>query len=255
MNESVYYHMLGSSGLITGLSAQVAGELGRRIVAGVYQSGDLVEDEISIARRFDVSRTVIREAIKILVAKGLINIRRGIGSRVTPRNEWQLLDGDVLAWHHAAPFCAKTLMQLMEIRFVLEPNAAGWAAQRATDADLQSIHDATAQMALNCDSPESFVLADAEFHRTILKAAHNDFLAAMEGVIYASLLMSISQTNKTAAENKDSITLHQATARAIIKRQRRQAENKMRLLLNDASARLLTILPQSPETISFAQGV
>ena len=246
MSETAYYHLIGSSGLVTGLSSQVAGELGRQIVSGVYQCGDLMEDEDTAAKRFRVSRTIIREAVKILSAKGLITVRRGIGTRVAPRSEWRLLDEDVLAWHQSAPPRAATLMHLMEMRLAMEPAAAGWAAQRATAEDLHEITAAIERMEETSTNTEAFVIADAGFHRAILKAAHNEFLTALEGVIYAALLTSIRLTNKAPQENEISIPFHRAVADAIAVRNGRTATNRMHRLLNDASERLRARLPENP---------
>ena len=85
------------------LSSHVASEIGRRIVIGQYLPGALVDDEGALAKRYQVSRIVVREAVKILVGKGLLDVRRGIGTRVKPRTECGLLDDDVLAWHLSAP--------------------------------------------------------------------------------------------------------------------------------------------------------
>lgn len=238
MSEIIYYDLLGSRGLATSLPSQLARELGRRIVSGAYGPGDLVEDEGSLANRYNVSRTVIREAVKILSAKGLLDVRRGIGTSVEPRSAWKLLDEDVLAWHQSAPPNAEMLDQLMEMRFALEPNAARWAAQRATDEDLCEIAGAVDKMSERSGDADAFVIADAGFHRAVLKAAHNEFVAALEGVIYAALLTSIRLTNVDARDNEGSVTIHRAVSDAIASRDAQAAEESMRLLLSDAAHRL-----------------
>ena len=241
MHEIVYYDMLGARGLATTLPSQVARELGRRIVSGVYRAGDLVEDENAVGKRFQVSRTVVREAAKILESKGLVSVRRGIGTRVEPRQAWRLLDKDVLAWHQAASPCAETLSQLAEMRTAIEPCAARWAARRADADDLREIENAVDQMkqaAADSDDVDAFVVADAGFHRAVLKAARNDFLAALEGVIYAALLTSIRITNSAAADNEKSVPFHRAVARAIAAGDEDLAEKQMRRLLDDARKRL-----------------
>ena len=101
MNELIYYDLKQISGLTGSLASQVSRELGRRIVAGIYIENDLIEDEITLSKRYQVSRSVVRDAVKILVGKGLLEVRRGIGTRVKPRIEWVLLDNDVLAWHRS----------------------------------------------------------------------------------------------------------------------------------------------------------
>jgi len=245
MNELMYYDLMGSRGLATGLSSQVARELGRRVVAGVYKSGDFIEDENTLAEKFGVSRTVIREAVKILSSKGLCGIRRGIGTRVEPRTAWRLLDEDVLAWHQSAPPRVETMAQLMEMRLILEPNAAKWAATRATESDLDAIVQAVATMEQSKSDADAFVVADAGFHRAVLRAAHNEFMAALEGVIYAALLTSIGLTNNDPADNESSIPFHRAVSDAIARQDGDAAEEQMRRLLSDATTRLHRRLPES----------
>ena len=99
MNELLYYDLKNVSGLTPGLATQVCREIGRRIVAGLFPEGQFIDDEIKLCKRYNVSKSVVREAVKILVAKGLLEVRRGNGTRVRQRASWNLLDDDVLAWH------------------------------------------------------------------------------------------------------------------------------------------------------------
>lgn len=115
MNEMIYYDLKETSGLPHSLAIQISRELGRRIVAGIYNSKEFIEEENSLAKRYKVSRSVIRDAVKILVGKGMLELRRGIGTRVLARSEWMWLDDDVLAWHQSAPVRSDFLKQLIEI--------------------------------------------------------------------------------------------------------------------------------------------
>lgn len=99
MNELSYYNLKQIAGLTPSLASQVAREIGRRVVSGLYKPGDLLEEEGALAERYQVSRSSVRDAIKILVGKGLLEVRRGIGTKVRSRNDWGLLDDDVLAWY------------------------------------------------------------------------------------------------------------------------------------------------------------
>ena len=112
MNELIYYDLKRSFGLSHSLANQVSRELGRRVVAGIYAVGELIEDENALTEKYQVSRSVVRDAVKILVGKRLLEVRRGIGTRVRPRTEWVLLDDDVLAWHQSAPIRMDFLTQL-----------------------------------------------------------------------------------------------------------------------------------------------
>jgi len=238
MNEMLYYDLKEASGLSPSLATQIACEIGRRIVAGSYEVGELLEDEGALAARFQVSRSVIRDAVKILVGKGLLESRRGIGTRVRERLRWGLLDDDVLAWHQSAPPNADFLRQLMDLRLVIEPKAARWAAERGTDEGHALIADAQRRMEQEKGAIEDFVIADAMFHRSVLRAANNELLLSMEGVIYSALLNSIRLTNSDPRENEKSIPFHRAVTDQILRRDGAKAESRMEKLLADANRRL-----------------
>lgn len=238
MNEMMFYDLKETPGLPHSLSAQIAREIGRRIVAGSYGPGELIEDEQALAQRYQVSRSVVRDAAKILVGKGLLEGRRGIGTRVRERFNWGLLDDDVLAWHQSAPPSADFLHQLMELRAAIEPKAARWAAQRGSKEQHAEIEAAQLRMEQEQGSVEAFVIADALFHRSILRAASNDLLRAMEGMIFSALLGSIRLTNSDPRENQDSIPFHRAVMAAVLGRKGELAEVAMDRLLADARQRL-----------------
>lgn len=237
MSELIFYDLKSTSGMSPSLSVQVAKELGRRIVSGSYEINSLIDDENALASRFQVSRVVVRDAVKILVNKGLLEVRRGIGTRVQSRDRWNMLDDDILAWHLSAPANPSFLKQLMDVRLAFEPKAARWAAERATTDDLTEIATACERMA-QADSSEDFIIADSLFHKAIMKAAHNSFLASMEGVIYSALLVSIKVTNKHPRENGASIQFHRDVYLAISERNGDKAEKLTEKLLKDASLRL-----------------
>ncbi len=238
MSELVYYDLKQSTNMSLSLPTQMARELGRRIVAGNIEIGSLLEDETALAGRFKVSRVVVREAVKILVGKGLLDVRRGIGTRVRPRDRWILLDDDVLAWHLSAPPRRDFLVHLLEIRLAIEPKAARWAADRANEEDLREIEAAVDRMASEQGATDKFVIADALFHKAVLQAAHNEFLSAMEGVIYSALLISVRLTNKDPRDNGASIPFHRDVYEAIAARDGDRAEQLTERLLNDAVRRL-----------------
>lgn len=239
MSEHAFYDLIEGDALAPSLATQVAKDIGRRIVAGSHAPGSLLADELALAARYRVSRAVVRDAIKLLVGKGLLEVRRGIGTRVRPRDRWTLLDDDVLAWHLSAPADADFLRQLMEIRRVFEPQAAAWAARRATDVAVDGIRDAERAMARETGSVEDFVIADARFHRAILRAANNEFLSSLEGVIHSALLVSIRLTNDDPRDNEASLPSHRAVSDAIVARDSDEAERTMRDLLSEASDRLV----------------
>lgn len=238
MSELVYYDLKNTSSMAPNLPVQVARELGRRIVSGSFEAGYMLDEEGTLADRFQVSRVVIRDAVKILVSKGLLEVRRGIGTKVKRRDQWILWDDDVLAWHIAASPNPEFLRQLMDVRIAFEPKAARWAAQRGSAEDILNIEKAIIKMELEKGSVEKFIVADALFHKAVLSAANNEFLNSMEGVIYSALLMSVNITNKDPRENDTTISFHREVYEAINQRDGKLAETLTENLLSDASRRL-----------------
>lgn len=238
MSEMIYYDLKQIAGLAPSLATQVAREIGRRIVSNDYAPGDLVEDEAALADRYQVSRSVIRDAVKILVGKGLLEVRRGIGTRVRSRSSWGLLDDDVLAWYQSAPPNADILRQLMDVRQVFEPKAARWAAERGDDESIDLIRQAVERMEAEKGKVEDFIIADAVFHRSILRATNNEFLVALEGIIFSALLSSIRITNVDPRSNEASLPFHREVYEAIAARDGERAEKVMEELLGDAGRRL-----------------
>lgn len=234
----IYYDLKQIAGLAPSLSTQVAREIGRRIVSNTYAPGELVEDEGALADRYQVSRSVIRDAVKILVGKGLLEVRRGIGTRVRSRASWGLLDDDVLAWYQSAPPNQEILRQLMDVRQVFEPKAARWAAERGDANAHELIKAAVERMEAEKGSVEDFVVADAVFHRSILRATQNEFLVALEGIIFSALLSSIRITNVDPRSNEASLPFHREVYEAIAARDGARAELVMEQLLGDAGRRL-----------------
>ncbi|EWH10257.1 GntR family transcriptional regulator [Catenovulum agarivorans DS-2] len=238
MSELVYYDLKSSASMAPSLPVQVARELGRRIVAGTFEVGSLMDEEGKLSERFQVSRVVIRDAIKILVSKGLLDVRRGIGTKVRPRDQWILWDDDVLAWHIAASPNPEFLKQLMDIRIAFEPKAARWAAQRGSMEAILNIEKAVIKMELEKNTTEKFIVADALFHKAVLCAANNEFLNSMEGVIYSALLMSVNVTNRDTQQNEATIAIHRQVFEAIQKSDGDLAEKLTEQLLSEAAGRL-----------------
>ncbi|OED49829.1 GntR family transcriptional regulator [Rhodobacteraceae bacterium (ex Bugula neritina AB1)] len=238
MSENLYYELNGKPKIATSYSVQIAREIGLRIISGDFEAGALIDDEGALSSQFDVSRTVIRDAVKLLSAKGMLEVRRGIGTRVRFRSSWDLLDDDVLAWHQSVPPSAAFLRQLLELRLMIEPTAARLAAQRGDDEALAEISNALAQMEAEQGEVERFVVADAIFHRAILRASQNELLRPIEGVIYSSLLLSVRLTNKDPRENDMSMPFHRDICAAILNQNSELAECKMDAHLRDTQERL-----------------
>lgn len=219
------------------LCGQVVFDLGCRILSGEVAPGDQLQ-EYTLCDEMGVSRTVIREAIKSLAAKGLVDSRAKRGTIVTPSRAWNYLDPDVLEWQGRADVDGHHLIHLTELRQTVEPAAAALAAERASEEELRLISDACKEMAETADSVEEFLIADRVFHTEILHATGNPFFSPVANVISVSLEGSLRVTNTLPEENRASIPLHQKVMRAICSRNATCARSAMTVLLKDAVSRI-----------------
>jgi GntR family galactonate operon transcriptional repressor len=156
-----------------------------RILSHEYPEG-MTLDLPTLRAELDVSLTALREALKVLNAKGMIDARQKRGTFVQPRSSWHMLDADVMHWHMSAVHDPGLFDQLTEVRAVVEPAAARLAAERATEADLAELETALAAMTDARDVPAA-VAADVTFHRRLLLATHNEFLAQIAQIIAIGL--------------------------------------------------------------------
>lgn len=152
--------------------------LGKRIAAGQYTEGETMPIEQQLADSLGVGRNALREAVKVLSGKGLISTAPRSGTKIRPKDEWNMLDPDVLSWH-ADPDTAtpEFLLALLEIRCIIEPKAAELAAVRATREDVAAILAAYDNMQRSREDPGHRVAADIELHTAILVASHNVYIS------------------------------------------------------------------------------
>ncbi len=168
--------------------AQVVEELGREIVSGQFPVGSILPGDGDLALRFKVSRTVLREAMKTLAAKGLIVPRARIGTRVTDRSHWNLFDSDILTWHFNGGVDEDFLYHLSEIRLAFEPHAAALAARNATEAEISNMMRLAVAMGDVSHTAETLAVADLKFHISVLEASGNPFMRTVGGLIEAALV-------------------------------------------------------------------
>jgi DNA-binding FadR family transcriptional regulator len=169
------------------LHGAIAHKLGTAIVSGQYAPGDTLSGEVAFSEALDVSRSAYREAMQVLAAKGLVESRPKAGTRVLPRDRWNLLDPDVLAWAFAGEPDVQFVRSLFELRAIVEPAAAGLAAQRRDRNDLKVMKDALAGMRRHTLATEAGRAADRDFHSAILRATHNDALVVLSASIGAAV--------------------------------------------------------------------
>jgi DNA-binding FadR family transcriptional regulator len=205
--------------------------LGRAIVIGRYDNGPF-PTEAELAKQHGVSRSVTREAVKMLTAKGLVSARPRQGTIVQPRSSWNLFDTDVLRWLLNRKFSLQLLRQFSQLRIAIEPEAAALAAQMA-DADERAAISAGLQRMKAADGGADDVLeADIAFHVAVLKGSKNPFFAQFQDVVATALRSSIQFTNRIKGHSA-SIPDHAAVEQAILKRQPEKARAAMKKLVGD----------------------
>ena len=184
---------------------------------------------MELCRRFGASRTVVREAFKLLAAKGLIASRKRAGTYVRAREDWHMLDADVLAWRlrdgEAEP---KLVFDLMHARAVIEPAAAAMAARAHTPATLAAIESAFADMERAAHSAALFAEPDVRFHKAILTATDNDVMTAFGALIEAASASSSMSPRAIPVRRRRRCPLHGAVLEAI---RRRDAEGAHRAMM------------------------
>ncbi|MFC7396815.1 FadR/GntR family transcriptional regulator [Chelatococcus sp. GCM10030263] len=210
--------------------AEAAVTIGRRIVGGEWQPGRALPPEEALSRELTVSRSSLREAIKLLAGKGLVHSAPRRGTVVRALVDWNLLDADVLSWHSEGGLSAAFVRGLFELRGMIEPEAAGLAAERGDAHSHAEIAAAMAAMAAAEAQSSSSVEADLAFHRAVLVASHNPFLAALAPAIEASLSLSF-RASRRAGNLDHLVPLHAAVAEAILARKGSAARDAMRRLL------------------------
>jgi DNA-binding FadR family transcriptional regulator len=199
------------------MHARIVRDLGMRIVAGEFKPGDRLPGEPSLMADYDVSRPVLREATRVLVAKGLVLSRQRAGATVRPRNEWHLLDPDVLYWLIQGQPQAEFVETLLTVRRVFEPAAAALAAKVASNEALQSIADAYAGMEA-ATTAEELLEPDLAFHRGIAEATRNDLLAYIGNMLSLALRESIKLSSRLPNTHALSLPRHKAILTALLNR-------------------------------------
>jgi DNA-binding FadR family transcriptional regulator len=217
------------------LHRQVLNQMGEQICSGKFAPGDILPSEPVLAEQMQVSRITIRETMKSLSAKGMLQLRRRYGTIVLPRSQWQLFDPDVITWRARVGTVDTGLIQdLMELRLIIEPNAARLAARRATDEDRVAVRRAFKAMERAVAGHGEYVPADLAFHGAILTACHNQFVQQMQNALSAILRTSFELSSEIAGGPARSLPMHEALCVAIEKGDEAAAEAAVLTLIERA---------------------
>lgn len=225
-----------------GIYGQIVENVGNRIVRGDWQPGEQLPDEAVLGTELDVSRTVIRETMKVLSEKGLIVSRPRIGTRVTSRDHWNHLDPDVLKWIFANNPTKKHTDDLIELRRMIEPAAAKLAAARISNDDLVALKQAFQEMVDAGDDVERGIEPDIRFHQIILRASGNQMLVPLGYTIESALAASFRISSSIPSEQAASLKRHKAVLSAIAAKNGDLAEKSMCYLIDRAYEAILTMI-------------
>lgn len=213
------------------LTQKIVHDLGTSIVTGTYSGKNDFPIESVICEQYGASRSVVREALKVLNAKGLLMARPRRGTSVRPEKEWNLLDPDVLYWMLSRRFDVKLLIDFTRARLAIEPAAAAEAARTASDEQMQHMRDKLVGIKQAVEGQGDPLLADIGFHLSILEASNNPFFYGMSPMIESALRFSIRYTNQQLQQRVASYKEHESLLQPILDRDPERASSVSRVVL------------------------
>jgi DNA-binding FadR family transcriptional regulator len=216
------------------LTYRIVEALGVAIVSGVYSADNPFPIEADLCKQYGASRSVLREAVKMLTAKGLIAARPRQGTWVQAEASWNLLDRDVLRWLLEREPSYGLLREFAQVRLAVEPQAAGLAATVASETQKKAIRTAITQMAAADRDEDDPLPSDIAFHMAVLQASGNQFYAQLAGVTETALRISIRLQNRYKGVRRASVADHKRISDAILAGDGAAAEKTMRDLIQEA---------------------
>jgi DNA-binding FadR family transcriptional regulator len=225
------------------ITRSIVDAIGIAIVTGQHRPNELLPVETAMAARYDASRSVLREAIKVLNAKGLVTARPRAGTFVTPPSEWNLFDPDVLRWTHYGDFSQPLLIEFTEVRLGIEPMAAALAASRADEENIILIEKGYERMVAAELGQDDRLTADNAFHIAILDASGNRVYSRLKPLVLTALHFSIGLTNTLSRDHDVKLEAHRRVLQAIKLRDPPAARAALELLLLETRALMRSAHP------------
>lgn len=220
--------------MIKNVHGNTVDHLGEAIIAGRYLAGSSLPPEPMLCEALGVSRTVVREAVKSLIAKGLITTGPKVGTRVLSEDHWNWFDPDVINWQSKAGLTPEFLRDLQDLRRVVEPAAMRLTAERATAQDIADIEDAYAGMKRAVEGGGDYVTFDLRFHQGLLRACGNRMLVQMSKALGALLRTSFEISTRRKNGPRSSLPLHREVLDAVIAHNPDRAEKAICVLIDGA---------------------
>lgn len=220
--------------ILKNVHASTVDRLGEAIVAGRYAAGKAIPPEPMLCEELGVSRTVVREAVKSLAAKGMLVTGPKLGTRVLPEEQWNWFDPEVVTWKSKIGLTREFLRDLQELRRVVEPAAARMAAERATPADIAEIESAYAGMKQAVQQGGDYISHDLRFHQALLRACHNRMVIQMSKALGALLRASFEVSNP---RGDGALPRHRAVLDAVAAHAPQAAEQAILRLIDNTALR------------------
>jgi DNA-binding FadR family transcriptional regulator len=217
-----------------GLHEYVIDEIGHRIVAGDFAPGKALPSEAELCGSLGVSRTALREALRVLAAKGLLEARPKVGTLVRDVSSWNSLDGDIMTWRLQSGDSEQAITELYELRHLIEPIAAALAAKNAGAAQIAVMRDAYRQMQAAGDDGEQIIAPDLRFHQAIIAASGNRLFSSLAHVLQAALTVAFELVRDTPRGHRHSMPMHKKVLDAIVVHDPPAALAAMQKLIEDS---------------------
>ncbi len=232
-----------------GRPGRIAEVLGREILSGALAPGDHLPPESALLDRMGVSRSTLREGIRILAAKGMVAPRPKVGTTVRPREDWSLLDPEVLGWLLAGGDLEGALVELFDVRRMIEAEAAAHAAEMASGKQVDAIAQAYGAME-GAASLEAALDADVAFHRAVILASNNRFMAALAGVSETALRATVKLSVRRPGGLPHSLPQHAVVLEAIAAHDGPRARSSMEQLIQSAQSDAITVARERRQTFA-----
>ncbi len=233
-----------------GLRQHVVDEIGQRIVSGELKGGEPLPGEMQLCTTLGVSRTALREALRELAAKGMVDAKPKVGTVVRTEEHWNCLDADILGWRLKGADADRVIGELYELRHFIEPVAAFLAAKNASAKDIAILHKAFSEMEAAGEDGEKFTAPDLEFHRTIIAASGNRLFSSLANAVSAALLINFDFLQTPPRGHAYFMKGHRAVLDAISSGDAVAARLAMQSLLKDSHQDANTLNNEKPGSVT-----